>query len=298
MKYSEYIEYKEFINDSSSNKFDIIILDMHGYYDENILFNDNLNLSNLVFSALTDKYSLLTIKKFLSLEHDFGMWKLSNKIAEELATSSSLGNILVGHVLLSRGVLDINKESSSYGNGVRPILEENKHSHLIEELKKIHISTKSNIENLLKKLKPNGFLFLPHSMNKYQPNKIQSISNINKYIQCWTQKTLGIRNNTLLSKTEDNMGIGNENAYIEMEKKFYKYGELVVWNRFYRTNPSYYDYELMTTYPNSAFLEIRKDNLSESMELDMDASLYRLDSTKVELYSKIITTAIKSHVLL
>jgi len=159
----------ENINTCDNERADLILLNQHGY---EIVGNDPfLNEFPEILDAVPVDEEILI--QYCKLERDFGAPELTQGIAEKVATTRPATRIKIAHVETPRGILDGNRWDPK--DGVREIFDKTEHETLFEKLAKLLKQIRSEIDEILKTLNPNGVFIDIHTMAPFNRHKVVNV---------------------------------------------------------------------------------------------------------------------------
>jgi hypothetical protein len=318
---------------------DIIVLDMHGSIGHNPKNNKTRQLKilrsikhHLKTKTPTDVYKklqknsdinilphyagdpLLTIEwleaafesnscedllEYLTLEHDFGVWKLVTATTKRLLIQDPEKKIVQIRVLQNRGVVDANRRTIEAG--VRNTFDAKKHPDLHQKMAQYHLSVLETVEKILERLAPTGFLFIPHSMNKvskYSSDDLtpdESPGHLRDYILNFTQPQGEERSDMYIDEDPDGNKLGSKIFYAELEHQFAAAKKTLVANKPYLAMPVSCGAKYLKKYAHSALVEIRKDHVAKMKHPDQSYAshlLTKIDSNKIEAYANMYVKAL------
>lgn len=232
--------------------------------------------------------------EYLTLEHDFGVWKLVSATTKRLLIQDPEKKIVQIRVLQNRGVLDGNRRTVEAG--VRNTFDAKKHAALHQKMADYHLNTLETVEKILERLAPTGFLFIPHSMNKvskYASDDLipdEAPGHLRDYILNFTQPQGAERADMYMDEDPEGNKLGSKVFYDELERQFAAAGKKLVANRPYMAMPVSCGAKYLKKYKHCALIEIRKDHVANIKHPDQSYAshlLTKVDPQKIEEYANL-----------
>lgn len=232
--------------------------------------------------------------EYLTLEHDFGIWQLVSATTKRLLVQDPEKKIVQIRVLQNRGVLDANRRTVE--SGVRNTFDAAKHADLHAKMAAYHLSVLETVEQIMARLAPTGFLFIPHSMNKvgkYSSDDMtpdESPGNLRDYILNFTQPQGKERTDMYIDEDLEGNKLGSKKFHEELHRQFAQAGKPLIANEPYRATPVSCGAKYLKQYPHSSLIEVRKDHLAKLKHADQSYASHlmtKVDPKKVEAYANV-----------
>jgi hypothetical protein len=250
-------------------------------------------------SAAFDSNEIDDLLDYLQLEHDFGIWKLTTATTKILEKKTPNKKIIQIKVLQNRGVLDANRLHAEFS--VRNTFDHQKYPELHKAMSDYNQSVLDEVDRLLAKLEPSGFLFIPHSMNrmsKYLSEDLmhnESPGKLRDYVTNFTQPLAAERQDMYIDEDIDGNKLGHAAFYENLKKGFAEAKKTLLVNDPYRATAVSSSTRYLTNYPRSGVIEVRKDNVAILDYPDQAYSSHLMTATdpiKIKTYAELYAEAI------
>ncbi len=277
----------------NNSKYDLIILDQHGYHDDNFMGDELLTEE---FLEVVKKYNdELTFYEYLKMKNDVGIQEVTDELVNILGDFEGKGALI--RVQQHRGIIDCNRIKPSVGEGIASILNYSEEPIILSKLVGRHLELTNSVLQIPNMLKDNGVLFIPHSMHKGSPNKpkednpdrgVKDFENLQKYIDAQTNKSNNLRENILLGEMKDGTVLRSGFLEKRLRQSYLKFGIPLGLNRSYFVNYKHTATFLLSSVKKSIALEIRRDYLATDQKAASfnAADYYPLDEEKVKKYAQ------------
>lgn len=285
---------KEFGKKSDGcSKYDLIILDQHGYHDKNFMGDELLTKE---FLEVVKKYNdKSTFYEYLKMKNDVGIQEVTDELVKMLGDFEGKGALV--RVQQHRGIIDCNRIKPTVGEGIVSILNYSEEPIMLSKLVQRHLELTNSVLQIPNMLKDNGVLFIPHSMHKGSPNKskddnpdrgVKDFENLKEYIDAQTNKSNNLRENIFLGEMKN--GTVLRSSFLEdlIRRSYIKFNIPLGINSSYFVNYKHTATFLLSSVKNSIALEVRRDYLATDQKAASfnAADYYPLDEEKVKKYAE------------